>query len=91
MKACMHSLSFSGMVHQGWRSVAESGHVANWMGGVSGVFVYITRYGGSIGYSANGSGEFLVFADAVPVGNDPFGSGIRVVVAFDVCVSADFV
>ncbi len=46
MKACMHSLSSSGMVHQGWRSVAESGPVANWMGGVCGVLVYITQYGG---------------------------------------------
>ncbi len=79
MKACMHSLSSSGRVHQGWRSVAESGHVANRMGGVSGVLVY------------NGNGEFLVFGDAVPVGNDPFGSGIRQVVASDVCVSTDFV
>ena len=46
MKACMHSLSSSGMVHQGWRIVAESGHVANRMGGVGGVLVYITQYGG---------------------------------------------
>ena len=46
MKACMHSLSSSGMVHQGWRSVAESGPVANRMGGVGGVLVYITQYGG---------------------------------------------
>ncbi len=46
MKACMHSLSSSGMVHQGWRSVAESGLVADWMGGVCGVLVYITQYGG---------------------------------------------
>ena len=46
MKACMHSLSSSGMVHQGWRSVAESGPVASCMGGMSGVFVYMTQYGG---------------------------------------------
>ena len=46
MKACMHSLSFSGMVHQGWRSVAERGPVANWMGGVRVVLVYMTQYGG---------------------------------------------
>ncbi len=46
MKACMHSLSPSGMVHEGWRSVAESGPVANRMGGVGGVLVYITQYGG---------------------------------------------
>ncbi len=42
----MHSLSSSGMVYQGWRSVADSGPVANWIGGVGGVFVYITQYGG---------------------------------------------
>ncbi len=46
MKACMHSLSSSGMVHQGWCSVAESGPAANRMGGVGGVLVYITQYGG---------------------------------------------
>ncbi len=46
MKACMHSLSSSGMVHQGWRSVAESGPMASRMGGVGGVLVYITQYGG---------------------------------------------
>ena len=46
MKAYMHSLSSSGMVHQGWRSVAERGPVANWMGGIRGVLVYITQCGG---------------------------------------------
>ena len=46
MKACMHSLSSSGMVHHSWRSVAESGHVANRMEDVGGVLVYITQYGG---------------------------------------------
>ncbi len=46
MKACMHSLSSFGMVHQGWRSVAESGPVANRMGGVGVILVYITQYGG---------------------------------------------
>ena len=83
VKACMHSLSSSGMVHQGWRSVVESGPVANRMGGVGGILAF--------GLSANGNGEFLVFGDAVPVGNDSFGSGIRQVVASDVCVSTDFV
>ena len=29
VKACMHSLSLSGMAHQGWRSVAEWGPVAS--------------------------------------------------------------
>ncbi len=42
----MHSLSSSEMVHQGWRSAAESGPMANRMGGVGGVLVYITHYGG---------------------------------------------
>ncbi len=46
VKACMHSLSSFGMVHQGWRSVAESGLLTNRMGGVAGVLVYITQYGG---------------------------------------------
>ena len=41
----MHSLSSSGMVHQGCRSVAESGPVANWMGGEGGG-VYIIQYVG---------------------------------------------
>jgi hypothetical protein len=40
---------------------------------------------------AGGDGEFLVFENVVPVGNDFFGSGIRQVVASDVCVSPDFV
>ena len=59
MKACMHSLSSSGMVHQGWRSVVESGLVANRMGGVSGVFVYITQYGGRSAYRAIVTVSFL--------------------------------
>ncbi len=46
MKACMHSLSSSVMVHKGWRSVVESGLVANRMGGMGGVLVDITHYGG---------------------------------------------
>ncbi len=50
MKACMHSLSSSGMVHQGWRSVAESGPMANRMGGVGGVLVYITQCGGRLAF-----------------------------------------
>ncbi len=46
MKACMHSLSSFGKVNQGWRSVAESGPMANRMGCVGGVLVYITQDGG---------------------------------------------
>ena len=87
MKAYMQSLSSSGMVHQGCRSVAESGPVANWMGGEGGdggIHYLICR---SFGLSADGDGEFLVFVNVVPVGNDSFGSGIRQVVASDVCVS----
>jgi hypothetical protein len=44
----------------------------------------------SFGLSADGDGEFLVFGNVVPVGNDYFGSDIRQVVAF-VRVSPDFV
>ncbi len=44
---------------------------------------------GSFGLSADCDGEFLVFGDNVPCGNDSFGSGICHVVAFDVCVSSD--
>ncbi len=50
MNACMHSLSFSGMVHQGWRSVAESGPVPSCVVGVLGVLVYITQCGGRIAW-----------------------------------------
>ena len=91
MKACMHSLSSSGMVHQGWRSVAESGPVASCMGGMGGDFCVHDPICRSIGLSANRNVEFLVSGDAIPVGHDSFGSGIREVVASDVCVSPDFV
>ena len=40
--------------------------------------------------SADGEGEFLAFGDVVPCGHDSFGSGIREVVASDVCVSSYF-
>ncbi len=45
----------------------------------------------SLGLSADGDGDYLVFGNVVPVENDSFGSKIRQVVAFDVCVSSDFV
>ncbi len=45
----------------------------------------------SFGLSADGDGDFLVFGNFVPVGNDFFGSVIRQVVASDVCVPPDFV
>jgi hypothetical protein len=38
----MHSLSFSGIVYQGGRSVAECGLVAREVGGVGDLSVYIT-------------------------------------------------
>ena len=42
----MHSLSFSGIVHHGGRSVAECGPVARGMEGVGGLLVYITQNSG---------------------------------------------
>ena len=50
VKACMHSLSFSGIVHQGGHSVAECGLVAREMGGVGGLSVYITQNSGRSAY-----------------------------------------
>ena len=47
--------------------------------------------GRSFGLAADGDGEFLLFGDVVPVGNDSFGRDVLQVVAFDVCVSSDFV
>ncbi len=64
MKACMHSLSSSGVDHQGWRSVAESEPVANRMGGLGGVFGVHNPIWRSFGLSANGNGEFMVVGDA---------------------------
>ncbi len=60
------------------------------MGGKGGFGVHypICR---SFGLPADDDGEFLVFGNVVPVGDDFFGSGIRQVVASDVCVSPDFV
>ena len=46
MKACMHRLSSSGMVHHGGRRVAECGPVASKIGGVVGLLVYMTQNGG---------------------------------------------
>ena len=42
----MHSLSFSGIVHQSGRSVAECGLVAKEVAGVGGLSVYITQNSG---------------------------------------------
>ncbi len=41
----MHLLSFSGMIHHGERKVAESGPVASEIGGVVGLWVYMTHNG----------------------------------------------
>jgi len=46
VKSCMHSLSFSGIVHQGGRSVAECWPVAREMGAVGDLSVYITQKSG---------------------------------------------
>ncbi len=46
MKACMHLLSFSGMVHHGGLKVAECGPVASEIGEVVGLWVYMTQNGG---------------------------------------------
>ena len=46
MKAFMHLLSFSGMVHHGGRKVAEGGPVASKIGGMVGLWVYMTQNGG---------------------------------------------
>ncbi len=45
----------------------------------------------SFGLFAYSGGEFLVFGDVVPGGNDSFGSDFRQIVASDVCVSSDLV
>ena len=87
MKACMHSLSFSGMVHQGWRSVAENGPVANWMGGEGGGLGVHDPMWWSYGLSTDGEGEFFAFGDVFSCGHDPLGSGVREVVTSNVCVS----
>ncbi len=46
----MQSLSFSGIVHHGGRSVAECGPVAREIGGVGGLLVYITQNSGRLAY-----------------------------------------
>ena len=46
----MHSLSYSGIVHYGNRSVAECGPVTREMGDVGGLSVYITPNSGRLAY-----------------------------------------
>jgi len=43
VKTCMYSLSFSGIVNQGGRIVAECGPGSREIGGVGGLSVYITQ------------------------------------------------
>ena len=90
MKAYMQSLSSSGMVYHVCLSVAESGHVANWMEGEGGFGVHypVCR---SFGLPTDSAGEFLVFGNVVLVGNDSFDSDIHEVVASDVCMFSDLV
>jgi len=45
----------------------------------------------SFGLSADVDGAFLLFGNVVPIGSGSFGRDIRQVVAFDICVSSDFV
>ena len=45
VKASMHRLSSSGMVHHGGRRVAECGPIASETGGVVGLLMYTTRNG----------------------------------------------
>ncbi len=91
MKACMHSLSSSRMVHQGWRSVAESAHVANWMGGVSGVCVYITQYGGRSACRLIVTASLWFSGMPSQSATTLLAAGIHQVVTSNVCVSTDFV
>jgi len=67
---------------QGWSAmvVEASRRVGLWLigwevrAGGGGVHYPICR---SFGLSVDGDGEFLVFGNVVPVGNDSFGSDIR--------------
>ena len=57
----MHSLSISGIFHQGGRRVAECGPVAKVIGGVGDLSVYITPKFRSFGVFAYCDRDFLVF------------------------------
>ena len=46
VKACMHCLFASGIIHQGRRNVAECGPLESGFGGVMGLLVYVTQYVG---------------------------------------------
>ncbi len=50
VKACMHSLSFYGIVHHGGLSVTKCGPVAKVIGGVGNLSVYITQNSGRSAY-----------------------------------------
>ncbi len=63
VKACMHRLYFSGMLHHGGHKVAECGPVASEIGGVVGLLVYMTPKWLSISFLSDGDCEMLVFKD----------------------------
>ncbi len=46
VKVCMHLLSFLGRIHHGGHKVAECVPVASEIGGMGGLWVYMTQNGG---------------------------------------------
>ena len=84
----MHSVSFSGIVHQGGRRVADCGPVAKVNGGVGGLSVYITQNSGRSAYLPIVTVTFLVFGDVRKRCYYSFGSSVCEVVAPFVCVSS---
>jgi hypothetical protein len=92
VKAYMHSLTFSAIVHQGGRSVAECGPVVREMGGVGGLSVYITQNSGrSACLPIYGDHDFLVFGDVLKRCYYLFARHVCEVAAPYVCVSSYFV
>jgi hypothetical protein len=90
MKAYKHSLSFSG-----WPTMVggASRIVGMWLieSEVRGMFGVHYPMWRSFGLFAYSGGEFLVFGDVVPGGDNIFDSGIRQFIASYVCVPSDFV
>ena len=89
MKACTHSLYFSDIVHQGGRSAAECGSVANEMGGVDGESVYITQNSGRSACFP-GDRDFLVFGNVFERCYYSSGCGVCEIVVPYVRVSSYF-
>ncbi len=90
----MHSLSFSGIVHQGGRSVPECGPMVREVrvGGGCGWFVGVHyRKFRSIGVFAYGDRDFRVFGNVLTRCYYLFGRGVCEVVATYVRVSSYFV